>query len=158
MDAFIKQLRQAAQNSGRYFDGSTSPTSFGSFATGQGITFCEGSCTMGGNSEGGGILVVTGTFYTSGNPKFNGLVLAVGQYNGTSDPGGVVRSGGGNEIFTGNIVIAPYNPLNLAAGWGEPRYDQSGGPGDTVNSAVAVDQAFDGTSAITDFILGIVEK
>jgi Tfp pilus assembly protein PilX len=158
MDAFIKQLKQAAQNSGRYYDSSTAPPSFGDFNSGQGITFCDRSCTMGGNTEGGGILVVTHTLYTSGNPKFNGLVLVVGQYLSSGDPGGMVRSGGGNEIFTGNIVIAPYNPDNLAAGWGQPRYDQSGGPGDTVNSAVAVDQAFDGTSAITDFILGIVEK
>ena len=150
MDAFIRRLRQAAANSGRIFT-NTNPNNFGDFTTGQGITFCEGNCSMGGNAEGGGILVVTGTFSTSGNPKFNGLVLVTG-------PGGVVRSGGGNELFTGNIVIAPYNPSNLAAGWGEPRYDQSGGPGDTVNSAVAIDSAIDGTSAITDFVLGIAEK
>src|SRR5262249_55345005 len=121
-------------------------------------TFCDGSCNMGGNSQGGGILVITGTFTTSGNPKFNGLVLAVGRYVNAANPGGVVRSGGGNETFTGNIVIAPYDPNNLAAGFEQPRYDQSGGPGDTINSNVAVEQAFDGTSAISDFILGVAEK
>jgi hypothetical protein len=157
LNNLITQLRQTAQNSGRYFNG-TNPTDFGNFSTGTGITFCEGSCTMGGNSQGGGILVVTGTFTTSGNPKFNGLVLAVGQYVDSSNPGGVVRAGGGNETFTGNIVIAPYDPNNLAAGFEQPRYDQSGGPGDTINSDVAVDQAFDGTSAISDFILGVAEK
>ena len=150
LDDFVRRLRQAAENSGRIFT-NADPPSFGNFATGQGITFCEGNCSMGGNAQGGGILVVTGTFSTSGNPKFNGLVLVTG-------PGGVVRGGGGNELFTGNIVIAPYDPSNLAAGWGEPRYDQSGGPGDTVNSAVAIDSAVDGTQAITDFILGIAEK
>ncbi len=157
MDTLIRQLRQTAQNSGRYFNG-TNPTNFGNFTTGTGITFCEGSCAMGGNSEGGGILVVTGTFTTSGNPRFKGLVLAVGRYVSAQNPGGVVRSGGGNEVFSGNIVIAPYNPANLAAGWEQPRYNQSGGPGDTINSDVAVDTAFDGTSAITDFILGVAEK
>ena len=157
MDAFVNELKQAAQQSGRYFTGSD-PASFGDFTSGTGITFCDRSCTMGGNSEGGGILVVTHTFFTSGNPRFNGLVLVVGQYNSSSDPGGVVRSGGGNEIFTGNIVIAPYDPNNLLAGWGQPRYDQNGGAGDTINSEVAVDQAFDGTSAITDFMLGVAEK
>ena len=157
LNALVNQLRQTAQNSGRYFNG-TNPSDFGNFSTGTGITFCNGSCTMGGNSEGGGILVVTGTFTTSGNPKFKGLVLAVGQYVDSSNPGGVVRAGGGNETFTGNIVIAPYNPNNLAAGFQQPRYDQSGGPGDTINSDVAVDQAFDGTSAISDFMLGVAEK
>jgi hypothetical protein len=157
MDALIQQLRQTAQNSGRYFNG-TNPSSFGNFSNGTGITFCEGSCSMGGNSSGGGILVVTGTFTTSGNPTFNGLVLAVGRYVSPTNPGGVVRSGGGNEVFTGNIVIAPYDPLNLNAGFEQPRYDQSGGPGDTINSDVALDQAFDGTSSITDFILGVAEK
>lgn len=157
MDAFVNELKSAAQQNGRYFS-SSDPTNFGDYATGTGITFCDRSCTMGGNTDGGGILVVTHTFNTSGNPRFNGLVLVVGQYASASDPGGVVRSGGGNETFTGNIVIAPYNPSNLVAGWGQPRYDQNGGAGDTINSEVAVDQAFDGTSAITDFVLGIAEK
>jgi hypothetical protein len=157
MDALIRQLRQTAQNSGRYFSG-TNPSSFGDFASGTGITFCEGSCNMGGNTSGGGILVVTGTFTTSGSPSFKGLVLAVGRYVNATNPGGVVRSGGGNEIFIGNIVIAPYDPANLAGGFEQPRYDQSGGPGDTINSDVALDQAFDGTAAISNFILGIAEK
>jgi Tfp pilus assembly protein PilX len=157
LDALVRQLRQTAQNSGRYFNG-TQPTSFGNFAQGTGITFCEGSCTLGGNSEGGGILVVTGTFTTSGNPKFKGLVLAVGRYVSSTNPGGVVRSGGGNEVFIGNIVIAPYDPNNLAAGFEQPRYNQSGGPGDTINSDVDVDVAFNGTSAITNFMLGVAEK
>ncbi|PYS91794.1 MAG: hypothetical protein DMF62_01830, partial [Acidobacteria bacterium] len=74
MDAFIRRLRQAAENSGRIFSG-TNPANFGDFNSGTGITFCDGNCSMGGNTEGGGILVVTGTFSTSGNPKFNGLVL-----------------------------------------------------------------------------------
>lgn len=157
MDAFVNQLKQAAINSGRYFNG-TNPSTFGNFNAGTGITFCDMSCSMGGNSEGGGILVVTHTFFTSGNPRFNGLVLVVGQYINSGDPGGVVRSGGGNEVFTGNTVIAPYDPNNLAAGWGQPRYDQNGGAGDTIDSDIVVDQALDGTSAITDFVQGIAEK
>jgi len=157
MDALIRQLRQSAQQQGRYFNG-TDPTSFGNFTAGTGITFCEGSCTMSGNTSGGGILVVTGTFTTSGSPSFKGLVLAIGRYSSTSNPGGVVRSGGGQETFIGNIVIAPYNPGNLGAGFEQPRYDQRGGPGDTINSDVAVDGAFDGTTAITDFMLGVAEK
>jgi hypothetical protein len=151
LDALVRQLRSTAQSSGRYFDSTHPPTAFGTFSNGTGLTFCEGNCSMSGNTTGGGILVVTGTFSTSGNPKFNGLVLVTGS-------GGIVRSGGGNETFTGNIVIAPYNANNLAAGFSQPRYDQSGGPGDTTNSDVSVDQAFDGTLAISDFMVGVAEK
>ncbi len=157
MDALVRQLRQTAQNSGRYFNG-TNPTSFGNFGAGTGITFCEGSCSMGGSTEGGGILVVAGTFTTSGSPKFRGLVLAIGRYVNAQNPGGVVRSGGGNEVFIGNIVIAPYDPANLIAGFEQPRYDQSGGPGDTINSDVDMSETFNGTSAISNFILGVAEK
>jgi hypothetical protein len=151
MDELIQRLRSTAQSSGRYFDSAHAPASFGTFSNGTGLTFCEGNCGMSGNDSGGGILVVTGTFTTSGSPRFNGLVIVTGT-------GGVVRSGGGNEIFTGNIVVAPYNPSNLAAGFLSPHYDQSGGPGDTTNSDVTVDQAFDGTSAISDFMAGVAEK
>jgi len=157
LDALVRQLRQSAQNSGRYFSG-TAPSGWGNFSAGTGITFCEGDCTMSGSSMGGGILVVTGTFRTSGSPRFNGLVLAVGRYVDANNPGGIVRNGGGQENFTGNIVVAPYDPNNLSAGFEQPRYDQRGGPGDTILSDVIVDSAFDGTSAITDFVLGVAEK
>lgn len=152
LDTLIRSLRSTAQSSARYFDSRHSPNgSFGTFSNGTGLTFCEGNCGMSGNDSGGGILVVTGTFTTSGSPKFNGLVIVTGS-------GGVIRSGGGNEMFTGNIVVAPYNPNNLAAGFQQPRYDQSGGPGDTTNSDVTVDRAFDGTAAISDFMAGVAEK
>jgi hypothetical protein len=161
LDAVVQQLRQAAQNSGRYFTsgGPTTAQGWGSFATGTGITFCEGSCTLGGNTEGGGILVVTGTLFTSGNPKFKGLVLAVGPYVSSTNPGGIQRNGGGNELFIGNLVVAPYDPNNLTATFTmSPQYVQNGGPGDTINSTLALDEAFNGTGAITDFMLGVAEK
>ena len=146
MDALIRQLRQTAQNSGRYFNGGPSAQQgWGDFTSGTGITFCEGSCGMGGNTSGGGILVITGTFTTSGNPKFKGLILAVGPYVNSSNQGGISRSGGGNEVFTGNIVIAPYDPNNLSAGFQCPRYEQNGGPGDTIYSDIDVNNAFGGS-------------
>ncbi len=154
LDPLIRQLRQAAINSGRYFTngGPTNTQGWGKFADGTGLTFCEGNCTFGGTNEGGGILVVTGTLTTSGSPKFKGLVLITG-------PGGIVRNGGGNEIFIGQIIVAPYDPNNLTATWEmTPIYDQQGGPGDLVNSSIAIDDAFNGTAAISNFMLGIAEK
>jgi Tfp pilus assembly protein PilX len=161
LDQLVQRLRQSASNSGRYFL-NTSPSNtqgWGNFTTGTGLTFCEGSCTLGGNNEGGGILVVTGTLLTSGNPRFKGLVLVTGPYVDTGNPGGIVRNGGGNEVFIGNIVVAPYNPTNLTSTWTmSPIYNQQGGPGDLINSSVDVDNAFNGTGAISNFMLGIAEK
>jgi len=157
MDAFITRLKQSALDAGRYYDSTHAPLNFGDFTNGTGITFCGRSCTMSGGVQGGGILVVTGTLTFSDESKFKGLIIEVGQYVNSGNPGGIVRSGG-PQTLTGNIVIAPYDPNNLEAGWGQPRYNQSGEDGDTSNSDVVVDHAFDGTSAITDFMLGVAEK
>lgn len=154
LDVVVRQLRQSAINSGRYFTngGPSNTQGWGNFADGTGLTFCEGNCSFGGNNEGGGILVVTGTLITSGTPKFKGLVLVTG-------PGGIERNGGGTEIFIGQIVVAPYDPNNLTDTWTmTPIYDQQGGPGDLINSNIAIDDAFNGTSAISNFMLGIAEK
>ena len=154
LDQVIRQLRQSALNSGRYFTngGPTNTQGWGSFTDGTGLTFCEGNCTLGGNIEGGGILVVTGTLTTSGNPKFKGLIIVTG-------PGGMDRNGNGQEVFIGNIIVAPYDPNNLTSTWTmQPQYVQSGGPGDLINSNIAVSDAFNGTDAISNFMLGIAEK
>lgn len=150
LDALIRQLRQTARNSGRYFTNNYSGSAgWGDFDTGTGLTFCEGNCTMSGNAAGGGILVVTGTFTTSGAPSFKGLVLVTG-------PGGVIRGGGGQENFLGSTVIAPYDPNNLAAGFGCPVYNQNGGAGNTV--ALGLDPTLDGTTQISNFMIGVAEK
>lgn len=156
MDAMIRQLRQTAQNSGRYFTNYNGNQGWGNFVDGTGITFCEGSCTMGGNSEGGGILVVTGTFFTQGNPKFKGMIIAVGPYVDDQNPGGVVRGGGGQEVFLGTTIIAPYDPNNLAAGFQCPRYVQNGGPGDTIN--MSIDDTIEETNGVNNVMVGVVEK
>jgi len=148
MDAFVQQLKQAAQNSGRYYGPGQTPSNYGDYDDGTGITFMDRDCSMSGNTEGGGILVITGNLTTSGNTDFKGLILVLGS-------GGVTRSG--NSSLLGNLVIAPYNPNDLGAGWGTPIYDASGTSGVGYND-VYVDQAFDGTMAITDFVLGVAEK
>jgi hypothetical protein len=158
MDSVVRQLRQTARDSGRYFtNGYSGASGWGNFAAGTGITFCEGNCTMSGNATGGGILVVTGMLVTQGNPSFRGLVLVTGyDYDGDGEGYGIERNGGGMESFIGTTIIAPYNPNNLAAGWGCPRYHQDGGAGETIN--MALDAGLNGTEAISNFMIGVAEK
>lgn len=150
LDAVVRQLRQTAMNSGRYRPSTDFTGGWGDNANGTGLTFCEGDCEMSGSTaSGGGILVVTGTLTTNGKVSFNGLVLVTGA-------GGVIRGGNGQDVFAGNTIIAPYNPNNLAAGWGCPSYVQKGGAGDTINTGL--NETFDGTEAISNFMIGVAEK
>jgi Tfp pilus assembly protein PilX len=156
LDAFVSSLRQAALNSNppRYYNTSNQPTSYGDNATGTGITFCDGNCTAPGNTSGGGILVVTGTFTTNGAFNFRGLILITG-------PGGFIRSGNGGGVIRGSIVLAPYDSASLAANVFSlpPTYNSSGSGNSVVdNDAVSISQAFNGTNALTDLMLGIAEK
>jgi Tfp pilus assembly protein PilX len=163
MNDFVSQLRQTAITSGRYLPDTAGVTSLqnvnnavpyinaSEYSTGQHVTFCEGDCSVGPLS-GGGILVITGNFEYNGNFNFRGLILVVGP------PGtGVTRTGAGSGVILGNMVIAPYNPNNLAAGFGSPSFSTNGGgTSDLMFSGLSLD--FDGTSAISNFMLGVAEK
>ena len=156
MDDFVRRMRQIAMNSGRYFTngGPTAQQGWGNFSQGTGITFCEGDCDI-GNNNGGGVLIVTGKFQSSGNSSFNGLLLITGA------EGWNERKGGGNDngTYTGSVVIAPYDPNNLAGGWLQPKYISKGGSDDTIyNEDTVVEDALNGTKAVTDLIIGIAEK
>src|SRR5690606_32773512 len=94
----------------------------GNYAQGIGLTYGSAECTVKG--DGGGILIVRGTLTFTGNPRFRRIIIVTGE-------GGVTRSGGGNKFtLDGNIIVAPYDPNNLAAGFLPPQYDVAGGPGD----------------------------
>lgn len=148
MNDVITRLRTTSQNSLRYYDTGVQPPDFGNFTNGTGITFCDGNCSLHGN--GGGILVVTGSLTLSGAFSFKGLIIVTGS-------GGIQRNGGGNGQIIGNVVIAPYNPGNLAAGFLPPQYDMNGGGNsDVIYNAASVD--FDGQVAISDFMQGVSEK
>ncbi len=156
LDAMISQLRITAKNSNRYNadPGNSSPkiTNVGDFTTGTGITFCEGNCTA--NVDGGGILVVTGTLQNKGGWSFKGLIIITGT-------GGWERSGGGNGLITGNVVIAPYTSAQLASNVFSlpPKYTVTGnGTSEIEYDALNLDTAFDGTSSISNFMLGVAEK
>ncbi|MBA2378695.1 MAG: hypothetical protein H0V76_03870 [Blastocatellia bacterium] len=162
LDATVKSLHQTALNSydptnstGRVFT-NTNPTSWGNNATGTGITFCDGDCTL-GPIAGGGILVVTGKLTLHGNFDWNGLIIVTG-----SD--GVLRSGGGNGTIRGNIVVAPYlnstifgnvDPIEDAR-FLAPQWKTQGGGNSTIqyNS----DNQNSGLGAISNNVLGVVEK
>jgi hypothetical protein len=149
-------------NGTRYFPSGTTPSTFGNNTTATGITFCDGDVTFTG--DGGGILVVTGKLTLHGNFSFNGLIIVTGQ-------GGIDRSGGGNGVIQGNIVVAPYVNSKIVdvngppkqdlfpadgATFLAPQYDLSGGGNSTVtynSSSVA-----NGLTAVSNFVLGVVEK
>lgn len=151
LDAVVGSLRASSQAAQTYYSG-TNPPSFGtSDASGDlwsGVTFCEGNCSLSG--DGGGILVVTGTLTLQGNFSFKGMIIVTGS-------GGVVRQGAGNGEILGNLIVAPYNPSNLSAGFLPPRYDMNGGGiGDFIYSGSSAN--FNGQTAISDFVQGVAEK
>jgi hypothetical protein len=162
LDRTVNTLYNTALNSydptnatGRVFT-NTQPTSWGDNATGTGITFCDGNCTL-GPIAGGGILIVTGQLTLHGNFNWHGLIIVTGA-------AGVLRDGGGNGVIQGNIVVAPYldsaiagnvNPTDTA-GFLAPRWDTNGGGNSTIqyNS----DNQNSGLGAISNNVLGVAEK
>jgi len=162
LDATVKTLYDTAINSydptnltGRVFTG-TDPTSWGNNATGTGITFCDGDCTL-GPIAGGGILIVTGQLTLNGNFNWHGLIIVTG-------PNGVVRTGGGLGTIQGNIVVAPYVNSSIAAntdpptgaGFLAPIWDSQGSG--TSNIQYNSDNQNSGLGAISNNVLGVVEK
>ncbi len=154
LDKTIKSFYNVADASGRYYASGVQPPDFGNNVTAQGITFCDGNCSLTG--DGGGILVVTGQLTLQGNFSFNGLIIVTGQ-------GGVIRQGAGNGTIQGNMVVAPYvnssmlpvsNPVSTT--FLAPQYDLSGGGNSTIqyNSASLAG----GMVAVSNFVLGVVEK
>jgi hypothetical protein len=162
LDQTVKALYQTALNSydptnstGRVFT-NTDPTSWGDNASGTGITFCDGDCTL-GPIAGGGILVVTGQLTLHGNFNWHGLIIVTGS-------AGVLRDGGGTGLLQGNVVVAPYVNSSIAgntdpasgAGFLAPQWQTQGSGNSTIqyNS----DNQNSGLGAISNVVLGVVEK
>jgi Tfp pilus assembly protein PilX len=147
LDDVIQRLKNVAESSGRYFPSGTTPTNFGDNANATGITYVDGDIAF--SAAGGGLMIVTGKLTLWGGFDFNGLIVVTGS-------GGVDRSGGGDGVLQGNIVIAPYDPDNLIAGFSGPKYDISGGG----TSAVTYNSSSlaNGLTAVSNFVLGVAEK
>ena len=147
LNSTINDLRNVAKSSGRYFTGSTAPTNFGNNTNGTGITFVDGDVSFSG--AGGGILICTGKLTLHGGFDFKGLIIVTGT-------DGILRNGGGAGTLQGNIVIAPYNPNNISAGFLSPKYDISGG-GDS--KVIYNSSSWDnGMAAVSNFVVGVAEK
>ena len=158
MHEFITELRNRARqgSTGSLYipdtNGPNTATSLdnytiGNHSTGKGLTFCEGSCTV-GPRQGGGILVVNGDFKYNGNFDFRGTIIVIGSME---------RLGAGNGAIVGGVIIAPYDANNLAAGFGSPSFTTNGGgTSDIIFSGDF--GGFDGTNAVTNVMIGVAEK
>jgi hypothetical protein len=159
LDKALSELKDVAKASGRYYPvGTARPANgdYGNNAKATGITFIEGDLDF--SQDGGGILVVTGRLEFQGAFNFNGLVIVTGA-------GGMNRTGGGNGVLQGNMVVAPYNsagvsstscPLQDVTCFLAPRYRISGGG----NSEIVYNSnnVANGLTALNNFVKGVAEK
>jgi len=87
---------------------------------------------IGNGHAGSGLLIVTGDLETHGNTSFEGIILVLGK-------GNVSRSGGGNGLIRGTIMIANFDPNGaFGTGFGTPSFSINGGG----NSTVGYDSAW----------------
>jgi hypothetical protein len=147
MDKNVTDLKSFAQSSGRYFTGGATPPDFGDNANGTGVTFIDGDANLTG--AGGGILVVTGKLNLDSTFDFNGTIIVTGAQ-------GVRRVGNGFGNLQGNLVVAPYDASNLAAGFSSPKYDISGGA--VSNIIYKTSGLLFGSNRINTVLVGVAEK
>jgi hypothetical protein len=147
MDKNINDLKDIAVSSGRYFASGATPPDFGDRTSGTGVTFIDGNANLTGS--GGGILVVTGKLVLDSAFDFNGTIIVTGEE-------GVKRIGNGTGNLQGNLVIAPYNAGNLAAGFLPPKYDITGGA--VSNILYKTSGLLFGSNRINTVVIGVAEK
>ena len=119
-------------NANQTLNGTSSPVTSianpGTASAPQIIVVNGADLSLSGNTTGYGILLVTGTFSPCGTVGWNGLVLVIGK-------GTVTGCGGGNNQYTGGIIVAQIvNPTTGAAltTIGSPTFSWSGGGGNGV--------------------------
>lgn len=95
-DMFISMIKDEADS---YYYGSVSDPSAGSSADPK-VTFIDGDFNQSqGNFSGAGVMVVNGDANLKGTPSFDGLLIVLGDYS---------VSGGGRGVFSGALLVAPY--------------------------------------------------
>ena len=103
----VNQLRTVAQSTDSYYTTASPPSTFGTQSQPQ-FTFVDGDAAL-SPAGGAGLLVVTGTLNLDGSSAFDGLILVLGT-------GHIVRSGGGNGVTLGSMVVASFgNSGNFTA-------------------------------------------
>ncbi|HEY0379145.1 MAG TPA: hypothetical protein VGC87_19675 [Pyrinomonadaceae bacterium] len=112
------------------------------------LTFVDGDVDLGAGNQGSGLLVVTGKLTTNGNTNFKGVILVLGE-------GSVERSGGGNGVISGGIVVAKFD--KTSGGFGRPTFTTDGGGNSLLQyDSKAMSEAL---SAVPGFdVAGVVEK
>jgi hypothetical protein len=150
MDAMIQLWRFYAEQAGTvYTQNNANVTSFGDFATGTGLTFCDANCSIQG--DGGGILIVRGRLTTTGGVNFKGMIVVTGEQ-------GVLRNGNGgpDDQIIGSLIISPYT-LDPDA-WLQPVFNVNGGGSSSVTYS-GLDYLFDGgITGASNFVSGVAEK
>lgn len=125
LDELIKEYRETAIATGRYYTTDNPPPDFGDSFNGTGLTFVDGDAILkkpnGDKIYGGGILIVTGKLTLGGAVDFKGTILATGE-------DGVRKINDGRDTnINGNLVVAPYRIGDTALGFLPPKYDITGG-------------------------------
>jgi hypothetical protein len=112
------------------------------------ITFVDGDVNLGSGDQGAGLLVVTGKLTTNGNTNFKGVIYVLGE-------GYVERSGGGDGVIRGGIVVAKFG--RTSGDFEAPTFLTKGGGNSLVQyDSKAVGEAM---SALPGFeVVGVVEK
>lgn len=124
--AFLTLMRATAAENGRLFSAKPTGTDPLGATNHPKLTFIDNYSTgvpvdLGSNHQGSGLLIVTGDLDTNGNTEFEGLILVLGR-------GNVTRSGGGNGVIRGSIIVANFDPDGAAGtGFGSPSFSISGG-------------------------------
>lgn len=143
----INEFKEIAIASGRYFVSGQTPPNYGDNANGTGVTFIDGDGNLTG--AGGGVLVVTGRLTLKNSFDFNGIIIVTGA-------NGVRRSGFGYGNLQGNLVVAPYNAGDLAAGFLPPKYDLTGSL--VSNIVYNASNVLFGSNRINTIVAGVAEK
>lgn len=138
-------LYERAVNEHRYF---TTKPAVANMSNPKQITFVDGDVDLGAGDQGSGLLVVTGKLTTHGNTSFKGVILVLGE-------GSVERSGGGNGIISGGIIVAKFD--KTSGGFQKPTFFTDGGGNSMLQyDSKAVAEAM---SAVPGFsVAGVVEK
>jgi hypothetical protein len=138
------QSEAAAQN--RYF--TTQPATSAMGTTGNPkLTFIDGDVDLGSGDQGTGLLVVTGNVTMKGDTSFNGVIFVLGA-------GSVVRSGSGNGVISGGIVVAKFGSTG---DFQAPTFVTNGGGNSLVQyNSTSVGEAM---TTVPGFeVIGVVEK